>query len=381
MEKVKCTVGQLFGKIPACDKPDVVQNIYAFRFVIFCMAIYSVENIMNIFNIFIVDKKIFSTGYFFACIFAIIYFVLIIGFGVEHPVTKYISVVAIMCIINSASISLTYHMVIILMIPIVIAGMYTSKTIFRYTFVLTIISIILSTYLGYFVGVCDANMALLTSTSINNLVEDGKFLMNQVNPNPMLTVGLFFAMPRCIMAVAFAYVSNSVNNVIRKSQKKAWEMQMKACMDEMTGLYNKNKLRDIIEDKTYDYQKIAVIFWDLNGLKNTNDNYGHQAGDNLIIKVAESIRRIAGNEDIALRNGGDEFILIIPKGTAEKAQKTIDRWKKELKKISEGCDFPVTASVGYAVGEKETLEDVIAAADEKMYQCKQKVYEGEKMHC
>ncbi len=65
MEKVKCTVGQLFGKIPACDKPDVVQNIYAFRFVIFCMAIYSVENIMNIFNIFIVDKKIFSTGYFF----------------------------------------------------------------------------------------------------------------------------------------------------------------------------------------------------------------------------------------------------------------------------------------------------------------------------
>lgn len=272
-------------------------------------------------------------------------------------------------------------MVIILMIPIVIAGMYTSKTIFRYTFVLTIISIILSTYLGYFVGVCDANMALLTSTSINNLVEDGKFLMNQVNPNPMLTVGLFFAMPRCIMAVAFAYVSNSVNNVIRKSQKKAWEMQMKACMDEMTGLYNKNKLRDIIEDKTYDYQKIAVIFWDLNGLKNTNDNYGHQAGDNLIIKVAESIRRIAGNEDIALRNGGDEFILIIPKGTAEKAQKTIDRWKKELKKISEGCDFPVTASVGYAVGEKETLEDVIAAADEKMYQCKQKVYEGEKMHC
>ena len=66
-----------------------------------------------------------------------------------------------MCVIVSASISLTYHMVIIIMIPLVIAGMYTSKRISVYTFILTIISIVLSTYGGYYFGIFDVITASL----------------------------------------------------------------------------------------------------------------------------------------------------------------------------------------------------------------------------
>lgn len=374
MIKWKETLCQLFGKAPVPKGKDVAQNIYAFRFVLFCLFIYSAENIMNMLGIFIVDKKIFLAGYVAACFFAAIHMVLLMVFGLEHPVTKYISIAAIMCIINAASISLTYHMVIILMVPIVIAGMYTSKNIFKFTFVLTIISIILSTYGGYFFGVCDANMALLTATSINNLEKDGRFLMTQVNQNPILTLGLYFVMPRCFMAVAFAYVSSSVNKVIRKSQKKALKMEIKASMDEMTGLYNKNKLLALIEEKVFDSQRVAVIYWDVNGLKRVNDKYGHMAGDRLIIKVAESIRNVKENGNIAIRYGGDEFIMIIPHGTSEKAKKLIDIWKKEIEKMGDGCEFPVSASIGYAIGEKECLEDVIAAADKNMYLCKQRLY-------
>lgn len=82
------------------------------------------------------------------------------------------------------SVSLTYHMIIIIMMPIIIAGMYTSKQLSIYTFVLTVLSIIISTYAGYYYGVCDANMVLLTTTSMNHLVENGIFLLNQVNENP-----------------------------------------------------------------------------------------------------------------------------------------------------------------------------------------------------
>lgn len=375
MDRCKDILCQIFGKSPISDEKDVAQNIYTFRFVLFCMIIYTFEEILNATGIFIVDKKIFVTGYIIACFFLLIHIVSLLVLGLDNPKTKYLSIFAIICVFNAASISLTYHMIIIIMIPLVIAGMYTSKRISVFTFVLTIFSIILITYAGYFYGVCDANMALLTATSIGHLEKDGKFLMTQVNPNPFFTIGLYFVLPRCFLAVAFAYVSNSVNKVIRNSQKKAVQMELKASMDEMTGLYNKNRLLALLDEKVYDSQNIAVIYWDVNRLKYVNDNFGHIAGDRLIIKVAEAIRSSARKDDAAFRYGGDEFVMIINDGTVEIVQEILKRWELAIGKAAEGCNFPVSASVGYAIGERKYLEDVIAAADKNMYMCKHKVHE------
>lgn len=375
MNRCKDTLCQIFGKSPIGDEKDVAQNIYTFRFVLFCMIIYTFEEILNATGIFIVDKKIFFTGYIIACFFLLMHIVSLLVLGLDNPKTKYLSIFAIICVFNAASISLTYHMIIIIMIPLVIAGMYTSKRISVFTFVLTIFSIILITYAGYFYGVCDANMALLTATSIGHLEKDGKFLMTQVNPNPFFTIGLYFVMPRCFLAVAFAYVSNSVNKVIRNSQKKAVQMELKASMDEMTGLYNKNRLLALLDEKVYDSQNIAVIYWDVNRLKYVNDNFGHIAGDRLIIKVAETIRSSARKEDVAFRYGGDEFVMIINDGTVEIVQEILKRWESAIGKAAEDCDFPVSASVGYAIGERKYLEDVIAEADKNMYMCKHKAHE------
>ena len=375
MNRCKDTLCQIFGKSPISDEKDVAQNIYTFRFVLFCMIIYTFEEILNVTGIFIVDKKIFFTGYITACFFVLMHIVSLLVLGLDNPKTKYLSIFAIICVFNAASISLTYHMIIIIMIPLVIAGMYTSKRISVFTFVLTIFSIILITYAGYFYGVCDANMALLTATSIGHLEKDGKFLMTQVNPNPFFTIGLYFVLPRCFLAVAFAYVSNSVNKVIRNSQKKAVQMELKASMDEMTGLYNKNRLLALLDEKIYDSQNIAVIYWDVNRLKYVNDNFGHIAGDRLIIKVAEAIRSSARKEDAAFRYGGDEFVMIINDGTVEIVQEILKRWESAIGKAAEGCDFPVSASVGYAIGERKYLGDVIAEADKNMYMCKHKAHE------
>lgn len=375
MDRCKDILCQIFGKSPISDEKDVAQNIYTFRFVLFCMIIYTFEEILNVTGIFIVDKKIFVTGYIIACFFLLIHIVSLLVLGLDNPKTKYLSIFAIICVFNAASISLTYHMIIIIMIPLVIAGMYTSKRTSVFTFVLTIFSIILITYAGYFYGVCDANMALLTATSIGHLEKDGKFLMTQVNPNPFFTIGLYFVLPRCFLAVAFAYVSNSVNKVIRNSQKKAVQMELKASMDEMTGLYNKNRLLALLDEKVYDSQNIAVIYWDVNRLKYVNDNFGHIAGDRLIIKVAEAIRSSARKDDAAFRYGGDEFVMIINDGTVEIVQEILKRWELAIGKAAEGCNFPVSASVGYAIGERKYLEDVIAEADKNMYMCKHKVHE------
>lgn len=72
-----------------------------------------------------------------------------------------------------------------------------------FAFHLTIFSIIVSTYVGYYFGVCDANMVLLTATSLKNLSQNGKFLLDTVNQNPFVTLALYYVVPRSLMAIAF----------------------------------------------------------------------------------------------------------------------------------------------------------------------------------
>ena len=86
------------------------------------------------------------------------------------------------------------------------------------------------------------------------------------------------------------------------------KMEEKAATDEMTGLYNKNKLLATIEKRTYDYQQVAIVYWDINRLKYVNDTYGHFAGDQMIVKVAQSIRIALGDAGMAFRYGGDETV-------------------------------------------------------------------------
>ena len=296
VEKWSMTIHRLFSKDPNDEEENVTQNIYVFRFILFCIIVYSFEMLLNSVDIFIVDKTIFTRGYVTGCLFAAVYVLILLHLGLEHPLTKYVSITAVSLIIMAASVSLTYHMIIIIMMPIIIAGMYTSKQLSIYTFVLTVLSIIISTYAGYYYGVCDANMVLLTTTSMNHLVENGIFLLNQVNENPGVTLALYYVLPRCLMAMSFVYVSNIVNQVIRKSLKNAMKM--------------------------------------------------------------------------AFRYGGDEMLALIPGGTGETAEKMIKTWKQTLAAVQVDCEIPISAAVGYAIGEHEKLKNVIAEADRNMYACK-----------
>lgn len=73
--------------------------------------------------------------------------------------------------------------------------------------------------MGYYFGVCDANMVLLTATSLKNLSQNGKFLLDTVNQNPFVTLALYYVVPRSLMAIAYFYVSTNVNRVVRKSME------------------------------------------------------------------------------------------------------------------------------------------------------------------
>ena len=227
--------------------------------------------------------------------------------------------------------------------------------------------------MGYYFGVCDANMVLLTATSLEHLQKDGVFLLNEVNKNPGFTLFMYYVFPRSLIAVGFYSVSNGVNKMLRRTMEKAHRIKKEAAMDDMTGLYNKNKLLDDLEKPKEPDRKVAVIYWDVNELKFVNDTYGHGKGDRLIARIAGTIRLAAANDNDNVRvyrYGGDEFIMIIPDGTEDDALSFIERWNKIMEPIQKDSKIPISASVGYACGRYADINKIICEADEKMYENK-----------
>lgn len=170
-------------------------------------------------------------------------------------------------IVLVSSTAFTYHVIILLTFPIVVASMYDEMRLRKYAFWLTVFCIVVSTYAGYYWGICDANMVLITCTSYRHLVQDGTFLLTKVNESPVITLFLYYVLPRSFTTFCFQYLCNKVNYVVRKSLENAVQMEYKALTDDMTGAYNKNRLIELLNNRERDGQDIAVIYWDVNQLK------------------------------------------------------------------------------------------------------------------
>ena len=153
------------------------------------------------------------------------------------------------------------------------------------------------------------------------------------------------------------------------------EMAAVAELDEMTGVYNRNKYLSMTKESYAHEDTVAVIFWDVNGLKKTNDELGHNAGDELLISVADAINKVANQFDVAYRIGGDEFVMIMRGGTEISAKKKVKEWEGELKKNQKTTKIKLSASYGYAAGPGNTLDSIIRTADERMYENKRQYHE------
>lgn len=132
--------------------------------------------------------------------------------------------------------------------------------------------------------------------------------------------------------------------------------------DPLTGLPNR-RAYDILLDSEIE-TSIGVIFCDLNGLKYTNDLYGHKAGDELIVKFSDMLKKQFETEN-SYRISGDEFVIVLKNIEAEEFFNTVGEFRKEndqLKKI---------ASIGQIYGDGNDLNQLIIEAEDLMYKEKE----------
>lgn len=141
--------------------------------------------------------------------------------------------------------------------------------------------------------------------------------------------------------------------------------------DELTDLYNRVKLEQMIKDEYMNLDTCGVLFFDINCLKEYNDTKGHAEGDRLLCLAADSIRSITNRYIHAYRYGGDEFIVVICNCTKNEINNLIDQWMSRLKTLSANANIVCEIAVGKSYSKKPIeIMDLIRKADIDMYQCK-----------
>jgi diguanylate cyclase (GGDEF)-like protein len=153
-----------------------------------------------------------------------------------------------------------------------------------------------------------------------------------------------------------------------------------ALRDELTGAYNKKfmmtHLRSELARALRKKTKLSMLMFDVDHFKNTNDTYGHLAGDRILAGIGEISMEAVGPEDRFVRYGGEEFAVICRDMSIEECARLGNRIRKLIERydfVHEGQHIPVTVSVGVSgiPGiNARTPDDLIAAADEALYAAK-----------
>jgi two-component system, cell cycle response regulator len=160
--------------------------------------------------------------------------------------------------------------------------------------------------------------------------------------------------------------------LIRENQRLFAEVQRLAVTDPVTGLFNRYKLNETLElevERAHRYGRpLSLIMFDMDRLKDINDNYGHPAGDEALRLVAAAIRSQVRRVDLATRFGGDEFMIILPEAGAEEAQAIARRISAEITSRNPG-PWRVSASFGVATwgSSISTPDEFVACADRELY--------------
>ncbi len=161
---------------------------------------------------------------------------------------------------------------------------------------------------------------------------------------------------------------------------KTSELRHQALHDSLTGLPNRllalDRAEQMLARAHRQHLPVAVLYVDIDGFKGVNDTFGHAAGDELLQAVAERLLTVVRDGDTAARLGGDEFVVLLEGATlSEGAERVAERLLEALRLPYEIDDAPkrgltFTASVGIAVGARDSADELLRDADLALYAAK-----------
>ena len=163
-----------------------------------------------------------------------------------------------------------------------------------------------------------------------------------------------------------------VTRNIEERKKTETEILYLSYHDQLTGLKNRRFFDEIIKElENKKCLPLTLIMADVNGLKLTNDAFGHKAGDLVLMKVADILNRHCRDFDYSARIGGDEFVLLLPETDTATAEMMLKQINKSIAE-ERAKDEIISVSIGFAVRSKpsEEIDDIFKKAEDDMYRHK-----------
>lgn len=334
--------------------------------------------IMNTLRIFIVNQRLMTVAFLSVVISLIITFIVGSAVDLHKPWVKYLLITVTSLTIMVLGVTLTYHTLLLSVVPLLIATQYSDRKVIVYTFILTLVGNFVVVMGGYFWGLCDANMLLLTTDPVSSYTKGmgESITFESINTNPWYTLQLYYVLPRCLLHTLMLMVIQSISKNIMNTEMHAVAMKRRSELDEMTGLNNRNKFLNMVA-KTYPkVEKLCVIFWDVNNLKQINDTLGHEKGDVLITTVGRMILTLTDVNKKGYRIGGDEFIIVVENPKEGEVDDLLQKWEELLLLKSQTSPVAISVAVGVSYGAGTEINNIIKEADAMMYQKKMEQKKG-----
>ncbi len=204
--------------------------------------------------------------------------------------------------------------------------------------------------------------AVVSLTALAVLVIHGKAFDS---PAEMLS----FIISSLLVSLLSAILSNRTD-----SQRR--QLELLATLDPLTGAHNRRAMEDelaiAVDARRRGCAPTGLVIFDIDHFKRVNDDYGHEAGDQVLVAVAREARAGMRSVDRIFRMGGEEFVVLLPGTNADALAIAAEHLRARIEERVSDAAGAITISLGCAVlGEGESWQAWLARADAALYRAKQ----------
>lgn len=328
--------------------------------------------LLTVTGFFEVDKKLITLSFLSNIVLFVPALYIYLKINLSERWIKYFLLLLI-CVASAVVVTfLSYHAVLIYVVPLLFSIQYRRRSAIWFVYVANTVTMLISSLASFFYGICDLNLLLesqhVRSWYLDIITEDALHI--PFNENPVFIIVVFEVFPRSIILFVFSIM---MQYSVVSSNEDAYRIAKLTYLketDTKTRVFNKNKYVEMVAEYYPKIEQIAILFWDLNNLKYINDVYGHAMGDKAIETLSAALLAHSGDSCRIYRIGGDEFLMILDNPGKGDAKHMIQVVQEELAAANRDKKIKVSSAVGYAKGRGRDIEEVVKAADVRMYENK-----------